>query len=106
MTRCPSLVLVGVCSLLVLLLLLAGCKSGDGAATPPQFTPTVTRIVPHAAQAVTGARVRFMATSSSAVDRWQWNFGAGSSPATSTLADPEVMFGTAGSYVGTVVACI
>ncbi|MEO7994971.1 MAG: PKD domain-containing protein [bacterium] len=93
--------------LAALTVVLASCGSGSGGTTPPPNNrPAVNRVAPAAPSAVTGARIRFMANASAGVDRWSWNFGNGATPATSTVADPEITFGAVGSYVATVSACI
>jgi PKD repeat protein len=72
--------------------------NGIGITNPPiaGFTPSATVIC-------VGQTVTFTNSSTNATT-FSWNFGAGASPSTSTVANPTVTFNTIGTYTATLTA--
>ena len=72
--------------------------NGIGVTNPPiaGFTPSATVIC-------VGQTVTFTNSSTNATT-FSWNFGAGASPSTSTVANPTVIFNTIGTYTATLTA--
>ena len=72
--------------------------NGIGVTNPPiaGFTPSATVIC-------VGQTVTFTNSSTNATT-FSWNFGAGASPSTSTVANPTVTFNTIGTYTATLTA--
>jgi len=65
--------------------------------------PLVTSVTPNGPAGFAGEDVQFVATASgSPATAWLWSFGGGATPDTSTEQSPQVTFGLAGSYEGTV----
>lgn len=77
--------------------------SGDGTIPPPAIgAPVITAVTPTSGEA--GTRVRFSATSSGSPTSWEWEFGHGAAPASSTDPSPLVDLLTPGAYSATVSA--
>ncbi|HYE80312.1 MAG TPA: hypothetical protein VEI97_20235 [bacterium] len=76
-----------------------GCGGGDGEGP----RATVTRVDPGGITGITGTNVTFEATGTNGAFGYQWNFGGGATPNTSTAAMPTVRLGAPGTYTGTVV---
>lgn len=66
--------------------------------------PVITNVTPIGGIGVSGAAIEFSATASGSPTSWDWDFGGGAVPSTSTEATPEVNLETPGPYVGTVTA--
>ncbi|MCB1221518.1 MAG: hypothetical protein H7A35_06830 [Planctomycetales bacterium] len=52
----------------------------------------------------TGAQIQPVASVSNLVESWEWNFGGGASPNTSTEESPQITLGAEGSYSASVTA--
>lgn len=84
------------------LLLPLAFSCGGGGAVVPDSPPVITAVTPDRGEA--GTQVQFTATSSDSPTSWEWDFGGGALPATSTEASPTVGLLNVGTYTGTVRA--
>lgn len=87
----------------LLLLTLTSCGGGGGAVVPTD-APIISAVTPSGTVGASGATVQFAATASGNPTGWQWEFGAGAFPSTSTAASPDVVLVDGGSYTGSVRA--
>ena len=88
--------------LLLLVSLVAGCKSGtSGVLQPALRLPVITSVTPSGTVGSAGSVVQFHGTATNTPTSWQWTFGGGALTNEST-ADPHVTLGSiAGTFTGT-----
>ncbi|MEO7994888.1 MAG: PKD domain-containing protein, partial [bacterium] len=98
-----QLILGVICTLLCMM---SACSSGEnGTGTLPDGRPVVSAVSPSTGViGHEGQPVQFQADAAGIVTAWQWNFGDGALPATSTDAMPVVLLRSPGTYEGTVIA--
>jgi|GEM_PF-3472845 len=64
--------------------------------------PEVQSVGPIGDVGFAGQPIGFLATATNFPERWEWNFGGGAIPATSSAPNPQVVLTTEGTHTGTV----
>lgn len=78
--------------------MLLGCGGGASVVPPPTEPPVITAVTPTGAVGAAGTEVTFSAIATGSPTAWEWDFGVGAFPLTSTEASPTVVLLTRGEY--------
>lgn len=98
LSRTVDILMIGMITLM-----LSACGGGTSV-VPPTAPPVITAVTPTGAVGAAGTEVTFSATATGSPTEWEWDFGGGAFPLTSTEASPRVTLLREGSFAGTVTA--